>query len=101
MNMKNFTKKDIINKIYQEVGFSKNMSSIIIDDFFDVISTELIKNGKIKISNFGTFVVLEKKERLGRNPKTKEQAKISARKIVKFIPSDKIKNKINKVDEPT
>tara|TARA_Y100000590_G_scaffold346538_1_gene396853 strand:- start:3960 stop:4259 length:300 start_codon:yes stop_codon:yes gene_type:complete len=99
--MKNFTKKDIINKIYQEVGFSKNMSSIIIDDFFDVISTELIKNGKIKISNFGTFVVLEKKERLGRNPKTKEQAKISARKIVKFIPSDKIKNKINKVDEPT
>jgi len=100
MTKKNFTKKDIINKIYQAVGFSKNTSSIIIDDFFDAISTELLKNGKIKISNFGTFVVVNKRERVGRNPKTKEEAKISARKIVKFIPSDKIKNKINKQDEP-
>ena len=91
----NFTRKSLANKIYKNLGFSKNISSTIIDDFFESLSLELIKNNKIKISSFGTFQVINKRERIGRNPKTKVDAKISARKIVKFKPSNFIKKKIN------
>ena len=89
----NFTRKSLANKIYKNLGFSKNISSTIIDDFFESLSSELIKNNKIKISSFGTFQVINKRERIGRNPKTKVDAKISARKIVKFKPSNFIKKK--------
>jgi len=95
MLKKNYTRKKLTNKIYQTLGFSKNVSSAIIDDFFEYLSSELIKSNKIKISSFGTFQVLNKKARVGRNPKTKVEAKISARKVVKFKPSILIKNKIN------
>ena len=59
------------------------------------MTSELIKSNKIKISSFGTFQVLNKKARVGRNPKTKVEAKISGRKVVKLKPSILIKNKIN------
>tara|TARA_Y100000588_G_C13414679_1_gene568933 strand:+ start:217 stop:510 length:294 start_codon:yes stop_codon:yes gene_type:complete len=95
MLKKNFTKKELSNKIYQNLGFSKNFSLNIIDDFFEFFTSELIKFNKIKISSFGTFEVINKKERVGRNPKTKIEAKISARKIVKFKPSSSIKKKLN------
>ena len=95
MVTKNFTKKDLTNKIYQNLGFSKNYSSIIIDDFIESLISELIKKNIIKISSFGTFKILNKKERLGRNPKTKKEAKISARKIIKFKPSLLVKEKLN------
>tara|TARA_B100000427_G_C15322345_1_gene513134 strand:+ start:99 stop:395 length:297 start_codon:yes stop_codon:yes gene_type:complete len=96
MLKKNFTRKELFNKIYQKVGFSKNISSKIIDDFFKIINSELIKSNKIKITSFGTFEVKNKKERIGRNPKTKIEAKITSRKIVKFKPSLIFKEKINK-----
>jgi len=95
MFKKNFNRKDLSNKIYQNLGFSKNFSSKIIDDFFDVLTDELIKSNKIKITSFGTFKTANKKERIGRNPKTKIETKISSRKVVKFKPSLSIKDKIN------
>ena len=95
MFKKNFTRKNLSNKVYQNLGFSKNISSEIVDNFFESIASELIKLNKIKISSFGTFEVINKKERIGRNPKTKEQAKIAARKVIKFIPSLSIKKKLN------
>tara|TARA_B100001750_G_C15369311_1_gene526427 strand:+ start:494 stop:799 length:306 start_codon:yes stop_codon:yes gene_type:complete len=95
MNKKNLTKKDISNKIFHNLGFSKSISSRIIDDFFELIVTHLVKTDKIKISSFGTFKVARKKERIGRNPKTKIEARISARKVVKFKPSILMKNKLN------
>ena len=85
----------LINKIFKNLGFSKNLSSKIVDDFFETLTSEIIKSNKIKISSFGTFEVIGKKERIGRNPKTMVVAKISARKIVKFKPSLKTKEKIN------
>ena len=93
MLKKNFTRKNLAYKIHQSLGFSKNFSSVIIDDFFEILVTELIKNNKLKISSFGTFTVLNKKERMGRNPKTKVVAKISARKTVSFKPSVIVKDK--------
>ena len=91
----NITRKKLYNKIHQNLGFSKNISSEIVDNFFELLVDELIKKKKVKISSFGTFEVIDKKERIGRNPKTKIVAKISARKIVKFRPSLKTKKKIN------
>ena len=99
MSNKNFTRKDLSNKIFKNLGFSKNFSSNIIDDFFEILLTEIIKRDKIKISSFGTFSILNKKERMGRNPKTGVQAKIFSRKVVKFKPSLLLKEKINKNEQ--
>ena len=95
MVKKNFTRKDLSNNIFKNIGFSKNFSSKIIDNFFETLINHIIKFNKVKISSFGTFEVIKKRERIGRNPKTKEEAKISPRKIVKFKPSSIFKNKIN------
>ena len=95
MVKKNFTRKDLSNNIFKNIGFSKNFSSKIIDSFFDTLINHIIKFNKVKISSFGTFEVIKKKERVGRNPKTKEEAKISSRKIVRFKPSSIFKKKIN------
>ena len=95
MVKKNFTRKDLSNKIYQNLGFTKNFSSTIIDDFFETLIQELLKSNKVKISSFGTFKVINKKERIGRNPKTKIEAKIVPRKVVKFKPSLLVKEKLN------
>ena len=95
MVKKNFTRKDLSNKIYQNLGFSKNFSSEIIDNFFETLINEIIKSNKIKVSSFGTFKVINKKKRIGRNPKTKESAIIVPRKVVKFTPSLLVKQKLN------
>ena len=95
MVRKNFTRKELTYNISKRIGFSKNFSSKIVDDFFESMIQYLIKLEQIKISSFGTFQVLNKKERVGRNPKTREEAKISSRKVIKFKPSSFFKKKIN------
>ena len=94
--VKNFTRKELSNRIYKVLGFSKNFSSTFVDNFFDTVIDDIIKSNKIKISSFGTFEVKSKKQRIGRNPKTKIEAKISPRKIVRFKPSLIFKKKVNK-----
>ena len=93
---KNFTRKNLSNKIFKNIGFSKNLSAKIVDDFFETLISEITKSHKIKISSFGTFSVLHKKERIGRNPKTKIETKILSRKIIKFKASLTLKEKINR-----
>ena len=95
MGKENFTRKNLINKIYKNLGFSKNFSSQMIDSFFESLCLELIKYNKVKIASFGTLKAVEKRERIGRNPKTKIPAKITARKVIKFKPSIQLKEKIN------
>ena len=95
MSKKNFTRESLSDKIYQNIGFSKNFSSNIIDQVFYFLSSELIKSNKIKITSFGTLEIVNKKERIGRNPKTKIETKISARKIIRFKASQVLKQKIN------
>jgi len=96
MGKNNFTRKDLSNKIYQNLGFSKNISSTIIDNFFETLIQGLLNSSKIKISSFGTFEVINKKERIGRNPKTKEKKIISERNVVLFKASKDFKEYINK-----
>ena len=92
---KNLTKKDLVNLVYMQVGFSKQISENLIDDFFQTIVDNLNKEKKLKISKFGTFSVRFKKSRIGRNPKTKEEKKISKRYVVLFKASKYFKEYIN------
>ena len=96
MSKKNFTRKDLSKILHQKIGFSKNFSSTLIDDFFEFLMSELINENKVKITSFGTFKINKKKSRIGRNPKTKIDAMISPRKVVKFKPSLLFKEKLNK-----
>ena len=91
----NITKKDLINSVYMQIGFSKQISEYLIDEFFSLIILNLKKEEKIKISKFGTFLIRKKKSRVGRNPKTKEIKNISKRNVVLFKPSKEFKNLIN------
>ena len=91
----NLTKQEIVNSIYMQIGYSKKISENLLEDFFEIILLNLIKNKKVKIAKFGTFELRFKKKRIGRNPKTKENAIISARKVIKFKPSALVKRKIN------
>ena len=92
----NLTKKDLVNLVYMQIGFSKQISEHLIEEFFSLIMKNLKKEKKIKISNFGTFSIREKKSRVGRNPKTKVEKKISQRNVVLFKPSNDFKELINK-----
>ena len=91
----NLTKKDLVNTIYMQIGFSKNIAENLIDDFFFTIVQSMISEKKIKISKFGTFLLRKKKSRIGRNPKTKEQKIISDRNVVLFKPSKEFKDLVN------
>ena len=93
----NLTKKDLVNLVYMQIGFSKQISENLIDEFFSSIVLNLKKEKKIKISKFGTFSIRDKKKRIGRNPKTKEEKVISSRKVVLFKPSKDFKELINEL----
>ena len=91
----NLTKKDLVNLIYMQIGFSKKISVNLIDDFFLTIVENLSKEKTLKLSKFGTFTVRKKKSRVGRNPKTKEKKIINERNVVLFKPSKDFKNFVN------
>tara|TARA_B100001057_G_C22012034_1_gene630191 strand:+ start:158 stop:457 length:300 start_codon:yes stop_codon:yes gene_type:complete len=90
----NFTKSDISKKITSKIGVSHRYSERLTEDLVEIIK-KLTKTKNLNIKNFGTFKILDKKERIGRNPKTKENYKINARKSISFLSSKKIKNKIS------
>ena len=91
----NLTKKDLVNLIYMQLGFSKQISENLIEDFLSTILKNIIDEKKLKISKFGTFSIRQKKSRIGRNPKTKETKMISSRQVVLFKPSKEFKELIN------
>ena len=91
----NLTKKDLVNLVYMQIGFSKKISESLIEEIFLLIIDSLIKENKIKLSKFGTFSLRSKKSRIGRNPKTKEDKMISQRNVVLFKPSREFKDLLN------
>ena len=96
----NLTKKDLVNTVYMQIGFSKQISENLIEEFFSLIVSNLKKKRTVKISKFGTFSIRSKKSRIGRNPKTRESKVISERDVVLFKPSKEFKEFINqKKDE--
>ena len=91
----NLTKKEIINSIYMQIGFSKKISENLLEDIFQILLKNIMSEKKVKIAKFGTFELRKKKARIGRNPKTKEEKIISERNVVIFKPSKEIKKYIN------
>ncbi len=98
MNKKNFTRIDLIKNLSLKTGYSNNFSKKLINDLIDVLAIN-IKIGDLSLKNIGTFKTIQKKERLGRNPRTKEEFKISKRKSIIFKASKKITEKINQLYE--
>src|SRR5687767_4950988 len=92
------TKADIVEKVYQKIGFSKKEASELVEMVFNELKNTVCDGGKVKISGFGNFVVRSKNERVGRNPQTGEQMKISARRVLTFRPSQVLKAVLNGED---
>ena len=94
----NLTKKDLVNLVYMQLGFSKQVSENLIEDFLLTIINNIKNEKKLKLSKFGTFSIRQKKSRIGRNPKTKETKVISSRDVVLFKPSKEFKEFVNLKD---
>ena len=92
---KTTTRSTLSEAVFKNVGLSRNESSILVDSVFNEILKSLIEGDDVKISSFGTFIVRNKKERIGRNPKTGEEVPITARSVVTFRASNVLKSKVN------
>ena len=91
----NLTKKEIVNSIYMQIGFSKKISENLLEDVFQILLKNITIEKKVKIAKFGTFILRKKNQRVGRNPKTKEEKIISERNVISFKPSKELKQLIN------
>jgi integration host factor subunit alpha len=89
------TKADIVEALYEKVGFSKKEAADLVELVFDTIKQTLSQGQKIKISGFGNFVVREKRSRIGRNPQTGESIEITARRVLTFRPSQVLRAEVN------
>jgi len=97
--MKVITRQYLAEMISSKLGFSVTESVEIVDEFFQSMVDSICKSETIKITKFGNFEVRRKKERLGRNPRTKEKAVISARKVISFYQSNYLKSKLRPNNE--
>ncbi|HAR43422.1 MAG TPA: integration host factor subunit alpha [Bdellovibrionales bacterium] len=95
------TKADIVEALYEKIGFSKKEAADLVELVFDTIKGTLSQGQKIKISGFGNFVVREKRSRIGRNPQTGESIEISARRVLTFRPSQVLRAEVNAALEGT
>ena len=95
----NLTKEEIVNSVYMQIGFSKKISLNLLEDIFESIVENLIKHKKIKISKFGTFIIKEKKSRIGINFQTRKPEVIKKRSVVLFKPSKEFKEFVNNTNE--
>ena len=92
---KTTTRSTLSEAVFKNVGLSRNESASLVDSVFSEILFSLIKGDDVKISSFGTFIVRQKKERIGRNPKTGDEVPITARSVVTFRASNVLKSKVN------
>ena len=95
MSSKTYTRLDLSEAVYREVGLSRNESAELVESILSLVSDSLVKGETVKISSFGTFTVREKGARMGRNPKTGEEVPIEPRRVLVFRPSHILKDRIN------
>ena len=95
MSGKTITRADLTDSVYEQVGLSRTESSDLVDSVLDLMSQAIVDKGTLKLSGFGSFSVREKNERIGRNPKTGEEAVITPRKVVTFKASHVLKDRMN------
>ena len=90
------TKKDIIALLVKDMNFSRKKAVDFVEIFFETMKSNIEKNGKLKIANFGSFEVYHKNKRMGRNPITMKDAEIQERNVLRFKESSLLRNSINK-----
>ncbi len=91
-------KADIIEHLHNQLGLNKSECKQLVEDFFQEITDSLINNEEVKLSGFGNFELIDKKARPGRNPKTGEEVRITARRVVTFRAGNKLRKKISSFD---
>ncbi len=94
------TRSTLVDALSQEVGLSKNECAELLEDFLRTMTDCLAEGATIKITNFGNFSVRHKRSRIGRNPKTGEEAQVPARRVIRFRSSQKLKYRINNPESP-
>ena len=99
MDRKTLTRQNISEALYRNIGLSKHESALILESVLEQISSALIDGESVKLSSFGTFYPRQKRERIGRNPKTGVTATINARRVISFKPSKLMKERINKSEK--
>ena len=99
MDQKTLTRQDISEALYRDIGLSKHESALMLESVLEQISNALIEGQSVKLSSFGTFYPRQKRERVGRNPKTGVVATINARRVISFKPSKLMKERINKFEK--
>ena len=92
------TKAEIVEQIYERVGFSKKEAAELVEKVFEIMKETLAEGEKVKISGFGNFVVREKNARKGRNPQTGQEILLDARRVLTFKPSLVLKNVLNETE---
>ena len=99
MDQKTLTRQDISEALYRQIGLSKHESAVMLESVLKLISNALINDESVKLSSFGTFYPRQKRERVGRNPKTGVSATINARRVISFKPSKLMKERTNKSEK--
>jgi integration host factor subunit alpha len=89
------TKSDLVERIHEEVGFSKKEASELVECVLEIVKSALENGEKVKISGFGNFVVRQKEARKGRNPQTESPITIPARRVLTFKPSQVLRAALN------
>jgi integration host factor subunit alpha len=95
MSEKTLTRMDLSESVFREVGLSRNESADLVESVLEKISASLVAGEQVKISSFGTFSIRQKNARVGRNPKTGEEAPIPPRRVLTFRPSHLMKDRVS------
>ncbi len=94
------TRADLAEAVYREIGLSRAESSELVESVIDYICEALLKGENVKLAGFGTFSLRDKKERIGRNPKTGEEVPITSRRVLVFKPSQVLRERVDSALSP-
>ena len=100
MGGKTLTRADLAEAVYRKVGLSRTESAALVESVLDEICEAIVRGETVKLSSFGSFVVRDKGQRVGRNPKSGQEVPIPPRRVMVFKPSNILKSRINHIEEP-
>jgi len=96
MSERTVTRADLADAVYEELGVSRQECSDLVESMLGLLSDELACGETVKLSSFGSFAVRDKGERVGRNPKTKQEVMIEPRRVLVFKPSQVLKDRVDR-----
>ena len=100
LNNGTVTRADLAEALYREIGLSRTESSDLVESIIDHISNALLRGEKVKLAGFGTFLLRDKRERIGRNPKTGVEVPITSRRVLVFKPSQVLRERVDSALSP-